>query len=162
MNKNIRLFITLLVCMYFWYYAKTYTQWHFIDNANLIFHEAGHTIFFFLGKFVQVAMGSGTQIIIPLLISLYFFFNNKKIEGAVTLLWLGQNFLNVSIYVGDAIGMQLELLGGDGVLHDWNYLLSVSGLLNYTSTISGLLYGIGVLMIFIGTILSLWFVWENN
>ncbi|MGC9605186.1 MAG: hypothetical protein ABSF56_00265 [Minisyncoccia bacterium] len=162
MNRYLRLASVAAVCAYFWYYAKTYTEWHFIDNANLVFHEAGHAIFFFLGMFVKIAAGSGFQVALPLFISLYFFVRGQKISGALCLLWVGQNLLNVSVYAGDAVNMQLNLLGGDAVIHDWNYLLSALGVLRYTSEIASTIYMTGLATIFLGTVLSLYYSWVEE
>jgi hypothetical protein len=155
MNTKIRSISVIAVCLYFWYYLFTYTDWHFIDGANLVFHEAGHSIFFFLGDFLRILAGSGLQIILPAVISIYFFYNRQKISGALCILWVGQNLLNVSIYVGDAIKMELALVGGENVVHDWNYLLSSLGILKYTSTLSSVIYFLGFFTILAGTILSL-------
>ena len=130
------------------YYASTSTQWHFIDNINLIFHEAGHTITYFFGQFISIASGSLFQILIPTVCCLYFVNEEKYYSASLLMFWIGQNFINISVYAKDAIVMQLPLLGGDSVLHDWNYLLSTLGLLNYTNFIANSLYFIGI-MIFI-------------
>ena len=150
----------MMVCAYFWYYADTYTQWHFIDNINLIFHEAGHTIFSFFGDFINVFAGSGFQVALPFIISIYFFNNGQNISGSFCLLWVGQNLLNVSIYVGDAVSMKLNLLGGDSVVHDWNYLLNSFGALSHTQTIALVIYSLGIMSIFTGTFLSLYYSWS--
>lgn len=157
MNKYLRIGLVLLVCAYFWYYVKTYTDGHFIDAVNLIFHEAGHTIIFFLGDLVQASAGSLFQIALPLCIAIYFFRTNQKMAGALCLLWVGQNMLNVSIYAGDALAMNLELLGGENVMHDWNYILSSLDVLRYAPNIAHFLYQIGFITIATGTILSLYY-----
>ena len=40
----------------------------------------------------------------------------------------------------DAEVMQLELLGGDGVIHDWNYLLSNLHIVHYATLVGGIIY----------------------
>jgi hypothetical protein len=65
--------------------------------------------------------------------------------------------LNVSIYAGDAMKMQLDLLGGDAVIHDWNYLLSALGILRYTPIIASTIYATGLAAIFLGTVLSVYY-----
>ena len=120
---------TILASAYFLHYAFTPTEWHAIDIVNLIFHEAGHTIFSFFGEFIHIAMGSGFQVLLPLSIAGYFFYTRQRYAGAITLMWVGQNLINVSVYAGDAISMNLPLLGGDSVIHDWNWLLSTLGIL---------------------------------
>lgn len=132
---------------YFLYYAATSAEWHFIDSVNLIFHEAGHTIFFFLGQFGTIAMGSGFQILLPLFIASYFFYTEQRLSGAVCLMWVGQNLINVSVYAGDAIAMRLPLLGGDSVIHDWNYMLSILHMLRWTPVVAMTLYALGIMLI---------------
>jgi hypothetical protein len=145
--KYARTISTILVSFYFLYYARTYTEWHFIDSVNLIFHEAGHTLFIFFGQFIRVLMGSGFQVVLPLLISVYFFYQRQKISAAICLMWTGQNVLNVSVYARDALYMQLNLLGGDASIHDWNYLLQSLNLLRYSNQVANSLYALGMLTI---------------
>ncbi len=162
MNKYLRMTAVFFVCTYFWSYAHTYTEWHALDSVNLIFHEAGHTIFYFFGTFVHILAGSGFQITIPALIALYFFYTRQKISSSLCLLWVGQNFLNVSVYAGDAVKMQLDLLGGDSVTHDWHYLLSTLGWLQYTDTVASTLYALGIVCILLGTVFSLYCASQNE
>ncbi len=58
--------------------------------------------------------------------------------------------------------MQLDLLGGDFVIHDWNYLLSTLGVLRYTNIIAEIIYSLGLITIFIGTVLSLYYSWKTQ
>jgi hypothetical protein len=150
----------LLASIYFVHYILTYQDWHFIDNVNLIFHEAGHAIFSFFGEFIHIAMGSGFQILLPLSIAIYFFYLRQPFSGAMTLMWVGQNLINVSIYAGDSIVMQLPLLGGDNVIHDWNYLLTATNALRYTPEIATTLCTLGIITIGVGIALSFWFAWN--
>lgn len=134
-----------------------YTEWHFIDSVNLIFHEAGHTIFSFFGDFIKTAAGSTFQLVIPLFGSFYFFYVQQKISSGLCLMWAGQNLLNISIYAGDAVAMQINLLGGDTVTHDWNYLLDAMGALQYTDTIASCIYWAGWVFILSGSLLALYY-----
>lgn len=155
--KFIKLLSVILVSAYFMYYINSYTEWHFLDSVNLIFHEAGHTIFFFLGEFFKVLAGSWFQISLPLIISIYFFWNQQFVSASICLMWVGQNIMNVSIYVKDALLMQLPLLGGDYVIHDWNYILNQFNLLKYSADIASAMYYIGIITIFIGILSSVYF-----
>jgi hypothetical protein len=158
--KKYLLFTTSLVAsLYFWYYAQTYTQWHFIDSVNLIFHEAGHTLFSFFGEHIHAFMGSGFQLLVPLGISFYFFYQKQYLSAALCLFWVAQNILNISVYVGDALQMQLDLLGGDSSIHDWNYLLGEFNLLSYTNTIASFLHTIGMFVLYTATVSSLYYSW---
>ncbi len=151
----------MLASGYFLHYAFTPNDWHAIDIVNLIFHEAGHTIFFFLGEYMRVLMGSGFQILLPLSIALYFFRTRQPFSGAICLMWAGQNLINVSVYAGDAIAMQLPLLGGDAVIHDWNYLLYHAHILQFTPIIAHALYSLGVFTILLGIMFAAWFIWQE-
>ena len=71
-------------------------------------------------------------------------------------MWIGESITNVAIYAKDAIIMQLPLLGGDSVIHDWNYLLSTLNILKYTDIIGGIIYYLGISVIVIGAILALY------
>jgi hypothetical protein len=152
-----KLFGVLLIALYGLFFARHYniSDWlegnhtgpiNFIHGANLIFHEAGHMIFRILGEFMAILGGSLNQILIPTGISGYFFWKGQRYSGAVTLAWMGENFWDVSIYASDASTTLLPLLGGDGTIHDWNWLLETLGWLRYTTVIANLLYGIGVLI----------------
>jgi hypothetical protein len=154
---KIRMVGAALASIYFLHYALTPRDWHFIDAVNLIFHEAGHALFSFFGEFIHIAMGSGFQVLLPLSIALYFFYTDQRFSGALCLMWVGQNLINVSVYAGDAILMQLPLLGGDGVIHDWNYLLTTLHVLSSTPEVAATLYTAGILTILLGVALSFLF-----
>lgn len=117
-----------------------------IDHINLLFHEGGHGIFRIFGKFIYTLGGSLMQIIIPSLFIYYFYTNGKKAGTQISLVYLGENILNISAYVADARKMNLPLLGGNRVYHDWNYLLKQTGLLEYDEIISKILYLIAVVV----------------
>ena len=74
-------------------------------------------------------------------------------------MWVVQNLINVSVYAGDSIAMQLPLLGGDSVIHDWNYLLTTMGILQDTPIVASTMYNLGFLVILIGIALACYFTW---
>lgn len=156
-NKNInwiKIFIVLFISSYMFYYITSLSEWHFIDNVNLIFHEAGHVIFGFLGNFIGMLGGTLMQILIPILSSFYFFRNNDYFSASLLLFWVSQNLFNIFIYMKDAVKMELPLLGGDSVYHDWNYIFSSLNLLDYTRQISLFVYIIGIIVLIFAIILS--------
>ncbi len=161
-DRYARTAVALLASAYFIHYALTPDDWHFIDNANLIFHEAGHAIFIFFGQFIHILMGSGFQVLLPLSIALYFFYTRQRFSGAITLMWVGQNLINVSIYAGDAIVMQLPLLGGDSVIHDWNYLLTTMNILRYAPEVASTLDTLGYCTIGAGIVLTFCFIRDTE
>jgi hypothetical protein len=155
--KHAKLFLTLGACVYFWYCAKTYADWHLLDGVNLIFHEAGHSIFFFMGEFVKVAAGSAFQVLVPFLIALYFLYTGQRVSSGIASMWAGQSLLNVSVYARDAEAMILPLLGGDSVGHDWQYMLGRLGMLDQTQVVAGWILAAGIALILMGSVAALYF-----
>ncbi len=116
----------------------------FLDGVNLMIHEAGHLIFIFFGQMMSMLGGTIFQLLIPVSISLYFLLQKDYFSLAFTLFWIGDNLLNISTYIKDALAMNLPLLV-TGSIHDWNWLLSEWGLLEHAQTIGGLIYLLGTL-----------------
>ena len=73
----------------------------YIDNGDLVIHEAGHFFFMFFGKFIYTLGGTLMQIILPSIIAWYFLRNYYKTGVQISLLWLGQNLINISAYAAD-------------------------------------------------------------
>lgn len=154
-NKT-KLIISIIASAYFIYYCFTYSDWHFIDNVNLIIHEAGHVIFSLFGEFIQLTGGSLLQIIFPIVFTYYFYRQQEYFSASLLLFWVGQNIINVSVYVSDAIVMQLPLLGGDSSMHDWNNILQMSGLIRYTDNIGLGIFILGIIVIIYAIFSSLY------
>jgi hypothetical protein len=153
-QKITKLVASILIAIYCAYYFHTLGEWHFIDNVNLIIHEAGHFVFMFFGEFVRIAGGSLLQILMPILFGISFKRSGQLYSSSVMYYWLAINFFSVGYYASDALTMNLPLLGGDNVMHDWNYLLSTTGLLGQTPHIANTFYFLGFLAILFGLLLS--------
>lgn len=131
---------TLLV-LGFWgvLMALGHASWSFLDGVNLIFHEAGHPIFGLGGEFVGILGGSLAQVLVPAGCAIAFVWQGQPFGAGLCAIWTGQSLLGVSVYVADARAQRLPLLGGDGVIHDWNYLLGRLGLLAWDRALGGFL-----------------------
>ena len=147
MRDPFKTVIALLASCYFLWAALYPADWRFIDNFNLVIHEAGHIIFFPFGQFLTVAGGSLFQVLVPAVFSLYFYYQEKYFSSALLLFLMGESILNVSVYAGDAVLMQLPLLGGDDSIHDWNWMLDRLGWLDQTREIAGAVRALGTLAI---------------
>lgn len=150
----IKLIPIILITLYFINCIQNPDTFHFIASVNLIIHEAGHFIFMFFGEFIHILGGSLIQVLIPLIFAVYFFLRKDNFSGGIILMWVGESITEVAHYASDSILMQLPLLGGDNVIHDWNWLLTNTHLLQYTSIISELIYGVGIFALVIGVTLS--------
>ncbi len=146
-----KLVMVLIVSSYF-IYCLSNENWHIIDSVDLIIHEAGHWIFIFFGQFIQVLGGSLNQVLIPLIFSIYFLIKKDYYSASIVLIWFGYNLVNVSVYIGDAYFMRLPLLGGDGVIHDWNFILSKLNLLKYCGLVAGIIKSLGIFVIIFGIV----------
>ncbi len=75
--------------------------------------------------------------------------------------WVGQSVLNVWVYAADAVDMQLVLISGftgtEGSFHDWNYLLTETGLMKSTKIVAGGIRAGGTLTIIAAGIFSIYY-----
>lgn len=122
--------------------------------VNLPFHEAGHVVFRPFGQFITSLGGTLGQLLVPIICLLALLLKNRDTFGAaVCLWWLGENFLDIAPYIYDARAGQLPLLGGNFGhsapygFHDWEYLLTESGLLSWDHALARLSHGLGSLLI---------------
>ena len=148
-TKPIKLICAVLAGIYFLWCAWQPREWRLIDGANLLIHEAGHIFFRPFGEFMMIAGGSLFQVILPAVFVGYFIWQQKRYSAAMVLFWVGESMLNVSVYAGDSLALQLPLIGGEDALHDWNYMLGALGLLKQTPKIAGLIRFIGTMTILI-------------
>jgi hypothetical protein len=111
-----------------------------IDHVNLLIHEGGHGIFKFFGRFLHAFGGTLMQIILPALFIVTYVRMKKQFAVQLSLIWLAQNMMNISVYVSDARDRKLPLLGGNKVYHDWTYLLNEMNLMLYDKLIGSIIY----------------------
>lgn len=125
-----------------------------LDNVNLVFHEAGHVIFALGGEFIGILGGSLMQVLIPVVCGVALLQRGDPFGVALCGLWTGQSMVNVAIYAGDARQLALPLLGGEYVIHDWNYLLGKLGLLEWDRFLAGMITLMAVLTILASALLG--------
>jgi hypothetical protein len=122
----------------------------FLHGVNLTFHEAGHLVFRPFGAFITSLGGTLGQLLMPSICLGVLLIKTRDPFGAsVALWWVGENFLDIAPYMNDARAGRLPLLGGNfghsapyGV-HDWQYLLTESGLLQYDHYLAKAVFAIG-------------------
>jgi hypothetical protein len=118
----------------------------FVHLIDLVFHEAGHVIFGFFGRFLGVLGGSLNQVLIPALCTGYFLWHRQTAAAAVTLFWTGESLADVAIYVADGREMALPLLA-EGLTHDWNWILSELSLRNQALPLGRAVFAVAVLVL---------------
>ena len=147
----LKLIFGILLALYCLWIAYDPIQGSFLDNVDLPIHETGHLLFRPFGEFMMVAGGSLFQVIMPLVFVGYFAWRRQFYSAAIVALWVGQSVINVYVYAADAVVMQLVLTSGftgsEGSFHDWNYLLTATGLLGSTKIVAGIIRVLGTLII---------------
>jgi len=156
-----RLVFALILTLYFLWIAYDPMLGSFLDMVDLPIHETGHLLFRPFGEFMMVAGGSLFQVIVPAVFVGYFYWHEKYYSAAIVLFWVGQSILNVFVYAADAVVMQLVLTSGltgsEGSFHDWNYLLTTTGLIGATKTVAGVIRLFGTLTIIAAGVFSIYF-----
>ncbi|MFL6466325.1 MAG: hypothetical protein ACJ72Z_00050 [Pyrinomonadaceae bacterium] len=162
MRSNIpKLIFAVILTIYFVWISLDPMQGSFLDLVDLPIHETGHLLFRPFGEFMGIAGGSLFQVIMPLIFVGYFWWRQQYYSAAIVVLWVGQSILNVYVYAADALVMQLVLTSGftgsDGSFHDWNYLLTRTGLLDSTKMVSGIIRAVGTLTLIGGGAASIFY-----
>lgn len=167
MRPNIpKLIFAAILSLYFLWIAWDPMQGSFLDNVDLPIHETGHLLFRPFGEFLMIAGGSMFQVIFPLVFAVYFIWRRQFYSAAIVMFWVGQSVLNVWVYASDAIVMQLILTSGfsgsEGSFHDWNYLLTSTGLIESTKGVAKVIRFAGTFTIIIAGISALYFSFITN
>ncbi len=114
-----------------------------------IFHEGGHFLMMFLGSnhFIMVFGGTFFELFVPLMLISSAIRQRKLIAIWLFTFWLGEQLLHVSRYMASAKATLggimkpedtfLPIMGLAGhITHDWHYMLSQVGLLEYDVILS--------------------------
>ncbi len=118
----------------------------FIDLANLVVHEGGHLLFGWFGPTLGVWCGTLLQWLVPFLLAAYFFAQRQTGSFAFCAFFFFENWLYTATYMADARAMALPLVtvgDPDHVEHDWNTIFSSLGVLQYDTTIAGIVRFLG-------------------
>jgi len=156
-----KLIFAALLSIYFLRIVYDPMHGSFLDLVDLPIHETGHLLFRPFGEFLGVAGGSLFQVILPAVFLGYFIRRGQYYSAAIVMFWVGQSIMNVWVYAADAVVMQLVLTSGftgsEGSFHDWNYLLSRTGLLGSTKIVAGIIRAAGTLVIIASGIFSIYY-----
>lgn len=147
----------ILLLVWTWQFARApmgsdASQAPFLHLPNLVFHEAGHVLFMFFGRFMTVLGGSLFQVLVPIGLAVAFLRQRNTFGAVVCTWWAGQNLTDVAPYIADSRALQLTLIGGrtgaevEG--HDWEYLLTQLGWLHLDRSIGLGVYRVGLVIMF--------------
>ncbi len=161
-----KLIFASVLTIYFLWIAYAPMEGSFLDIVDLPIHETGHLIFRLFGEFAGIAGGSIFQVLLPSVFVGYFIWRFQYYSAAAVLFWVGQSILNVWIYASDAVVMRLVLTSGftgaEGSFHDWNYLLTQTGLIGSTGIVAGIIRAVGTLVIIAAGVCSIYYSLNPN
>jgi hypothetical protein len=162
MHVNVpKLIFAVILSIYFLWGAYDPMQGGFLDLVDLPIHETGHLVFRPFGEFASIAGGSLFQIILPSVFVGSFVWRQQYYSAAIVAFWVGQSLLNIWIYAADAVVMQLVLTSGltgsEGSFHDWNYMLTRTGLIGSTAIVAGIIRFLGTAAIIAAAVSSIYY-----
>jgi hypothetical protein len=128
------------------YALRMHGGYLFIDSANLVVHEGGHLLFGWFGRTLGLWGGTILQWLVPLLLAAYFFRERQLAAFVFCMFFFFENWLYTATYMADARAMALPLVtagDSDYIEHDWNTIFTSLGVLQYDTTIGGIVRVMG-------------------
>lgn len=113
-----------------------------LDAINLFIHEGGHGVFKIFGQFMHFLGGSLMQVLLPVTAIVVLLRTSGSRTLLATLFWLGQNLIDVAVYIDDAPKQQLTLIS-KYAMHDWRWLLGYMGNLDMAGDIASVVSFLG-------------------
>jgi hypothetical protein len=112
-----------------------------LDHANLLFHEAGHSLIGLFSSRLEPYAGTIGQLAFPVVLTVSFWRKGHTLGVAAAAIWFFENWFNVARYLADARTQELPLVGGGD--HDWFTILARWNLLPYDTRIAAALTLLG-------------------
>jgi len=130
-----------------------------MHRIHLVFHEAGHIVFYIFGPLVAAMGGTILQLLMPILVSASLLIKNRDYFGALAgVWWLGHSMADCAPYINDARVLQLPLLGGgtgaEREGHDWEFILGRLDILSQDIYIARAFLVIGRLLIVMSLVVA--------
>ena len=115
----------LAVCaLYGWFSIVRDAQTPVLQFLDVAVHEVGHKLFSGFGELIILIMGSGFQVLFPLLLGIVFaVWKRNLIACGVCWAWSANAMCDAARYIYDAPRGELMLLGAPDGLGDWSRIL---------------------------------------
>ena len=113
------------VCaIYGWFAIVKNVQVPVLVFLDIAVHEIGHKVFSPFGNLIMLMMGTGTQILFPLVVGLVFgIWKRNFIAWGICWAWAASAMCDGARYIYDAPRGELMLLGAGDGLGDWSKIL---------------------------------------
>lgn len=114
----------VLAAVYGWFAFVRNVQVPILGILDIAAHEVGHKLFSSFGQLVMLIMGSGFQVLFPLLVGVVFaVWKRDLIAWGISWAWAASALADTARYIYDAPRGELMLLGAPGGLGDWSRIL---------------------------------------
>jgi len=126
------------------------TLHNLFTSANLIVHESGHGVCYLLScpEFLTFANGTLFQLALPLIAIFYYKKRQNTLGIGLGLMWFAQNLIYVAWYMSYAqTPNKYPFFLGGSATHDFWYMFSQLGLLEYDGFISGVVRVLAVILL---------------
>ena len=113
------------VCAFYgWFAIVKNVQVPVLVFLDIAVHEIGHKVFSPFGKLIMLIMGTGTQILFPLVVGLAFgIWKRNFIAWGICWAWAASALCDGARYIYDAPRGEMMLLGAGDGLGDWSKIL---------------------------------------
>lgn len=122
-------------------YARLHGGFLLPDWVNLPFHEAGHFFFGFFGATLGLYGGTIGQLVFPVATDVSFARKRNLPAVALSIFWLGENFLNIGWSMADAATQVIPTVGGGP--NDWTVILRRWHSLAHDTALGAVTRGVG-------------------
>jgi hypothetical protein len=128
-----------------------------LDDANLLFHEAGHPAVGIFSSRLMVYGGTMGQLTFPIVLAVEFWRKGEAVSFAVSIIWFFENWLNIARYMADARAQVLPLIGGG--CHDWATIFGRWDVMNHDTQIASAVRAMGWLGMIAACAWIIWLWW---
>ena len=121
-----------------------------INGANMIVHEAGHGVCYILScpPFMTFLNGTLFQLLLPVIFVWYYKKHKQVLGVGLGLMWLAQNLIYVAWYMSYAqTPNKYPFFLGGAATHDFWYMFSHLGVLEYDWLIAGIVRAVAVVLL---------------
>ena len=115
----------IAICSFYgWFAIVRDTETPVLEFLDVAVHEVGHKLFSGFGELIMLIMGSGFQVLFPLVLGIVFaVWKRNLIAWGVCWAWSANAMCDAARYIYDAPRGELLLLGAPDGLGDWSRVL---------------------------------------
>jgi hypothetical protein len=157
----------LLIAVWGWFALVKNDQTPIFVYLNIAVHESGHVLFRPFGELTMLIMGSGFEVLFPLLAGVVFLLRKRDLVAtSVCGGWAASALASAATYIADADDGQLALLGamGPDAAGDWERILGEEFFdkVYLADSIAGIVRTFGYVLWFVALGVAAWAIVRNR